>query len=116
MNGENTKPYYLHIAGEIQALSATELEYSHIDKTFTQILTDLDINVIKNDFHEFSGGGLSIVYILSASHLAIHTWPEYGFLHFDLVTCSPKTDFDEINEKLKKSYPEAAVKASALNY
>jgi S-adenosylmethionine decarboxylase len=109
-------PYYLHGVGEVSDLTAENLTFEAIDSSFKRILTDLDINVIKSDYHEFPGGGLSVIYILSASHLAIHTWPEHNFMHFDLITCSPSTDFGKFQQKLREAYPMAKIKASVLDY
>ncbi len=109
-------PYYLHGIGEISGLTTENLTFESINSSFSEILADLDINVIKSDYYEFPGGGLSIIYILSASHLAIHTWPELNFMHFDLITCSPKTDFEKLKEKLAAAYPKAEIKASVLDY
>lgn len=44
--------------------------------------------MVKTVAYRFEPIGLTLVYILSESHLAIHTWPEHKLLHLDLVTCS----------------------------
>jgi S-adenosylmethionine decarboxylase len=38
-------------------------------------------------FHMFSPQGVSGVVIISESHLAIHTWPEFGYAAIDVFTC-----------------------------
>ncbi len=38
-------------------------------------------------FHQFSPQGVSGVVVISESHLAIHTWPEYGYAAVDVFTC-----------------------------
>ncbi len=115
MNTEN-RPFYVHLVGEIDHLTADELKYEAIDAVFRDILAKIDVTVIKDGFHEFPGGGLSIVYILSASHLAIHTWPEYEFVHFDLITCSPEADLEVLIKLLKEAYPKAEIKTKVLDY
>lgn len=35
-------------------------------------------------FHSFDTGGFTGVICLSESHLAIHTWPEFGLVTFDV--------------------------------
>lgn len=55
------------------------------------VITDLDLTVVKKTSHTFSPQGITLIYILSESHLAIHTWPESGILHLDLITCSTST-------------------------
>ncbi|MCS7203044.1 MAG: adenosylmethionine decarboxylase [Thermodesulfovibrio sp.] len=43
--------------------------------------------IINVTFHEFSPFGVSGVVVIAESHLAIHTWPEYGFAAVDVFTC-----------------------------
>jgi S-adenosylmethionine decarboxylase len=38
-------------------------------------------------FHMFSPQGVSGVVVISESHLAIHTWPEFGYAAIDVFTC-----------------------------
>ena len=52
------------------------------------LIQKLNLTVIKSDSHNFSPHGETRGYLLSQSHLAIHTWPEDGVMHVDLVTCS----------------------------
>lgn len=65
---------------------------------------------IANKFeHDFNPQGTSIVFVLKESHLAIHTWPEKGYIHLDLVTCS-KDDLQSvvlINEFIKIFSPKS---------
>jgi S-adenosylmethionine decarboxylase len=48
--------------------------------------------VVKSLFHKFNPYGVSGVIVISESHLAIHTWPEYGFASVDVFTCGPVVD------------------------
>jgi S-adenosylmethionine decarboxylase len=38
-------------------------------------------------FHTFNPHGVSGVIVIAESHLAIHTWPEFGFASIDIYTC-----------------------------
>ena len=38
-------------------------------------------------FHTFNPHGISGAVIIAESHLAIHTWPEYGYASIDIYTC-----------------------------
>ena len=42
--------------------------------------------------HQFSPQGVSGVVVISESHLAIHTWPEYGYCALDAFTCGSTVD------------------------
>jgi S-adenosylmethionine decarboxylase proenzyme len=48
--------------------------------------------VVKSLFHQFNPFGVSGVVVIAESHLAIHTWPEYGFCSIDVFTCGPVVD------------------------
>ncbi|MDD2431949.1 MAG: adenosylmethionine decarboxylase [Firmicutes bacterium] len=43
-------------------------------------------------FHHFSPQGVSGVVVISESHLAIHTWPEFGYAAIDVFTCGESVD------------------------
>jgi len=43
-------------------------------------------------FHKFSPQGVSGVVVISESHLAIHTWPEFGYAAVDVFTCGEDVD------------------------
>lgn len=42
--------------------------------------------------HQFTPKGLTILLLLSESHLSIHTWPERGFAAVDAFTCGRTAD------------------------
>jgi len=48
--------------------------------------------VIETTFHRFSPQGISGVVVISESHLAIHTWPEFGYAAVDVFTCGTTVD------------------------
>jgi len=43
-------------------------------------------------FHKFSPIGISGIVVISESHLAIHTWPEYRYAAIDVFTCGEILD------------------------
>ena len=48
--------------------------------------------IITSAFHKFSPIGISGVVVIAESHLAIHTWPEYGYAAVDVFTCGDVLD------------------------
>lgn len=59
-----------------------------LENAFDNFIRLLNLHVVKKVTHKFEPIGKTFIYILSESHLAIHTWPEYKLLHLDLVTCT----------------------------
>lgn len=39
--------------------------------------------------HAFEGGGVTGVILLSESHIALHSYPEHGFIAVDVFSCGP---------------------------
>jgi S-adenosylmethionine decarboxylase proenzyme len=75
--------------------------------------------VINSTFHHFSPYGVSGVVVIQESHLAIHTWPEYGYAAVDLFTCGEMNawiSFDHLKECFgAKSYSAIELKRGSLN-
>ncbi len=64
--------------------------------------------VVDTVFHLFNPHGVSGVVVIAESHLAIHTWPEYGYAAVDLFTCGEEVDpwhaYEFLKERLKAQY------------
>ena len=63
---------------------------------FGQIINDLDLRTIGDTrWHQFPGtGGITGLCLLSESHLACHTFPEFGSLCLNLFCCAPHKRWD----------------------
>ena len=61
-------------------------------------------SIINATFHHFSPYGVSGVIVIQESHLAIHTWPEYGYASVDLFTCGGTVDPWVAYQTLKKEF------------
>ncbi len=62
-----------------------------IDKT----VRDSGLKSFGTLYHKFYPQGFTSVTLLSASHISIHTWPEYGYIAADIFAC------DDIEKALK---------------
>lgn len=51
------------------------------------VIKNLGLTVVGQNHFEFTPQGITLAYILSQSHLILHTWPELKTLHVDLMTC-----------------------------
>jgi len=77
--------------------------------------TDSGLTVLGQHFYQFDGvngtqdGGSTGAVVLAESHLAIHTWPEFGFVTIDVYVCNLLTDNKAKAERLFRSL-EAALK------
>jgi S-adenosylmethionine decarboxylase len=58
-----------------------------------RILTELELHLVgTGNWHQFPPpGGLTGLYLLTESHLACHTYPEFGMATFNLHCCRPRS-------------------------
>ena len=71
-----------------------------VDSIMRRVLVFSSISVVSQDAHRFPGQGLTLTYLLSESHAAVHTWPESGFAAFDFLTCGA-ADLTKLNDHLR---------------
>jgi S-adenosylmethionine decarboxylase len=80
-----------------------------------QAATDSGATVLDSKFHRFSPCGVSGIFLISESHLAIHTWPEYCYVAFDLFTCGSKIDPTRCLKMLEKNFEAERVSISEID-
>ena len=83
----------------------------HIEKSMEGAAKDAGATIINSTFHHFSPYGVSGVVVIQESHLAIHTWPEYGYASVDLFTCGgtvdPWVSYQVLKEAFKAGHGSA---------
>jgi len=70
-------------------------DIEQLKAVFDRIIRDLKLNVIGEvSWHQFPvSGGVSGLALLSESHLACHTYPEFGAASFNLYHCSSRSSW-----------------------
>lgn len=83
----------------------------HIEKSMEKAAEEAGATIINSTFHHFSPYGVSGVVVIQESHLAIHTWPEYGYASVDLFTCgdtvNPWVSYQMLKEAFKAGHGSA---------
>jgi S-adenosylmethionine decarboxylase proenzyme len=63
-----------------------------VEETLLNAAKKANATVIGSSFHLFEPHGVSGVVVISESHLAIHSWPEYAYAAVDIFTCGDDVD------------------------
>jgi len=74
-----------------------------IEKRMNEAALACGATIVNSTFHRFEPWGVSGVVVIAESHLAIHTWPEYGYASVDLYTCGEDIQPDAAYEFLKEA-------------
>ena len=81
-------PIVRHIVVECVGVNDEKLHDDNLEKNISELCEKLNLSVIKTFTHTFEPYGTSILVVLKESHFAIHSWPESGYCHIDIVTCT----------------------------
>jgi S-adenosylmethionine decarboxylase len=81
---------------------------SRIEEAMTEAADQAGATIVNSIFHLFNPHGVSGVVVIAESHLAIHTWPEYGFAAADIFTCGDKVIPEAAIESLHKALKAAS--------
>ena len=80
-----------HLLADLYGVEASILrDEAGLTRLFARALRDAAFTILKQASHRFEGGGGGVtgVFLLSASHLAFHTYPEYNYLALDVFSCT----------------------------
>lgn len=87
------KPLARHVLAEYYGCDARILDDPEfLGPILRGAVTAAKATVIETCLHQFAPQGVSGVIILAESHLAVHTWPEYGYAAVEIFTCGDHTD------------------------
>jgi S-adenosylmethionine/arginine decarboxylase-like enzyme len=67
-----------------------------------------NFQVVQTSAHRFVPQGETRIYILSESHVAVHTYPEHRYVSVDIYICNPLYDLDRIAREVLEFFPCAA--------
>jgi S-adenosylmethionine decarboxylase proenzyme len=72
-------------------------------------VNETGLTIVGDSFFQFEPQGVTGTVLLAESHLAIHTWPEFGFATVDVYVCNLATDNSDKAKRLFHAL-EAALK------
>ena len=85
----------IHLSGERYGCPAGTPEFTLAD-ALARVCVDAasvaGLTVVGERFFQFEPQGVTGTVLLAESHLAIHTWPEHGFVTIDVYVCNYMTD------------------------
>mgnify|MGYP001005642494 CR=1 FL=1 len=81
-----------HLLAELTHCQADLDDVSFIKEHMEKAAIVANATIVQSVFHHYSPYGVSGVVVIAESHLAIHTWPEYGYAAVDVFTCGENVD------------------------
>ena len=100
----------IHLLGEWYGCAADLPEMTRAGPLRTLCLRVSEasgMTIVGDRFFQFEPQGVTGTVLLAESHLAIHTWPEHGFVTIDVYVCNYTTDNSAKAERLFRSMQEA---------
>lgn len=85
----------IHLLGEWYGCPADEPLLTQADalrNLCRHVVDDAGLTIVGDSFFQFEPHGVTGTVLLAESHLAIHTWPESGFVTVDVYVCNYTTD------------------------
>lgn len=100
----------IHLLGEWYDCRADMPEMARVEALRALCLraaASSGMTIVGDSFHQFSPHGVTGTVLLAESHLAIHTWPEHGFVTVDVYVCNYTKNNTDKAERLFRSMQDA---------
>lgn len=95
--------------------NTTNLEPEKIIVMMDTIIDICSFTVVEKVQHLFQPIGLTAVYILSESHIIVHTFPEKGVCNIDIFCCRKDIGFETVVEFLRNMFPLAKIEQKIIS-
>lgn len=102
-----------HVIADLWGMEGGKLDdLGYLIKCLTEAAKISGATILGSIHHKFDPFGVTIVIMLSESHLSIHTYPEHSFASIDCYTCGnadPRKAIDYLIEELKPTHKQVQV-------
>ena len=106
---------------DVKGITSDKLKAVDMIKPFMiKVVKELNLNVVgecSHQFEKFNGPyGATLIYLLSESHLSIHTFVEEGKIALDLFTCSLNVETEKLKNIIKDYFEVHSLNIHALYF
>jgi S-adenosylmethionine decarboxylase proenzyme len=108
----------IHLLGEWYGCPADTPEFTRAQSlrdACRKAVVAAGLTIVGDNFFQFEPQGVTGTVLLAESHLAIHTWPEYGFVTVDVYVCNLASDNSAKAERLFRAL-ESALKPQRIRF
>jgi len=110
---EEKFPFVDHLVFKIFGVKKEfTLSKNKLVNTLDKICNLHKLKVVDRKVVVFKGGGMTATFVLSNSNLVVHTWPEFGSVHLDLITCSPIYKKESMIDTIAKAFETDTIEVS----
>ena len=109
----NGKHYMLDFQN-IDRAGLALLETTQGKSFLSQEITSSGMTVLGSQSHRFTGGGLSLIYLLAESHMSIHSWPKHSFVAIDIYTCGESSAAERLVDSMLTLFKPRTSKVSCI--
>lgn len=90
----------IHLIADVINISDYDLlnTVDGVKPLMEKIINDMDLNVVGQIHKQFEPIGATCLYLLSESHLSIHTYPELRYCAIDLYCCNNEINMIDVLE------------------
>lgn len=67
-----------------------------LEEALVDMTKIMHTDVKSKSTYQFEPQGVTSILIIGASHISIHTWPEYQYADIDLVVCTKNFEMDDL--------------------
>ena len=106
-------PYYAHLIADLETEHFVDSP-KEIEKILYAAARKANNTPLKAVVHKFSPHGVTGVILLSESHIAIHSWPEYKYVAVDIFTCGRKTQPKKALEYIRRKFKARQIRVQEI--
>ncbi len=82
-----------HLVAELTGCNPAVLDdLDKLQEIFQTAAVIAGATVVNSTSFRYSPQGVSVMVVISESHVSTHTWPEYGYAAVDFFTCGDAVD------------------------
>ena len=91
--------YGTHFLVELVGCDPERIKYvQNVRPILLNAAQNCGAKILANHFHQFEPFGVTGIILIAESHFALHTFPETGYVAFDILTCGEMDAMAAINE------------------
>jgi S-adenosylmethionine decarboxylase proenzyme len=100
---------------ESKFIQLSEEHFESFDKQVETMLSENSMSLLGKTIHHFDCnyvGAMTCLYLLSESHLSMHTWPEKRYISLDCYTCGVCNTQNLVNGIIQLFQPQRVKQTS----